>query len=67
MAKDWLTVNDAAELVGYHADYIRRLVRSGSIRAEKFGPVWKVDKDSLLAFIRSKGKLGEKRGPKPKH
>ena len=36
----WLTVNEAAELSGYHPEHIRRLIREGKIEAKKFSIVW---------------------------
>lgn len=57
MAKDeWLTVNDAAKLSGYHPEHVRRLIRQGSVEAKKFSIVWMVSKDSLLSYIRSQEK-----------
>jgi excisionase family DNA binding protein len=62
----WLTTQQAADMVGYHADHIRRLIRAGEIQAEKFGPVWKVDGHSLQAYVRRMAGHGERRGPKPR-
>ena len=53
MADEWLTVNEAASLSGYHPEHIRRLVRQGAVEAKKFSIVWMVSKDSLLAYIRN--------------
>lgn len=64
MAEDWLTTEQAAELSGYHTNYIRRLIREGRVKARKFGPVWQVHRESLLAYVHMAEKLGEKRGPK---
>ena len=61
---EWLTVNQAAKLSGYHPDHIRRLVRRGEIDARKFGPVWAVHLESLIAYLRKMELLGGKRGPK---
>ncbi len=58
MAKDeWLTVNEAAKLSGYHPEHIRRLVRQGAITAKKFSIVWMVSRDSLLTYMKSKEKV----------
>ncbi len=64
MADEWLTVTQAAELVGYHPDHVRRLIRLGKITADKFATVWRVDRRSLLAYVKAAEKQGEKRGPK---
>jgi excisionase family DNA binding protein len=64
MNEQWLTTQQAAELIGYHPNYIRKLIRAKKVKARKFGDVWQVDRASLLAYTRTVGKLGEKRGPK---
>jgi excisionase family DNA binding protein len=65
MAEQWLTVTQAAELSGYHPEHIRELLREGRIKkARKYGPLWQVDRASLLAYVKKTSELGEKRGPK---
>ncbi len=66
MTDDWITTAEAAELSGYHLDYIRILIRAEKVKARKFGIVWQVDRASLLAYTRKTAKIGEKRGPKRK-
>ena len=51
MPDEWLSVNDAAKLSGYHPEYIRRLVRDGEIDAKKFSIVWQVRTKSLLDYL----------------
>ena len=63
MADEWLTVNDAAKLSGYHPEHIRRLVRQGAITAKKFSIVWMVSKDSLLSYIRDQQKPPQDQKP----
>ena len=48
---EWLTVQDAAKLSGYHAEYLRLLIRDGKLNAHKFGPIWTISKFSLLACL----------------
>ncbi len=62
---DWITTKQAAELTGYHAKHVRRLILTGKVKAQKFGPTWQVDRRTLLAYVKAAHKLGEKRGPKP--
>jgi len=58
MAKEeWLTVNEAAELSGYHPEHIRRLVRQGAITAKKFSIVWMVSRESLFKYKKSQEKV----------
>jgi excisionase family DNA binding protein len=56
---DEITVNEAAKLSGYNAVHLRRLFRSGEVKARKFGETWMVDKDSLMEYLKR-----TKRGPK---
>jgi excisionase family DNA binding protein len=61
---DWLTTLEAAELAGYHQEYMRKLVKSGEIEARKWGNSWMISKKSLLQYISNMEGQGEKRGPK---
>ncbi len=62
---DWLTVQEAAKLTGYHAEYLRTLTREGKITARKFGPVWAINKSSLLTYLKTAEKSPDRRhGPK---
>jgi len=62
---DWLTVDEAAKLAGYHEDHIRRLVRSGEVKGRKVVIVWLVSRKSLDAYLRRQEQRGERRGAKP--
>jgi excisionase family DNA binding protein len=62
---EWLTVNDAAKLSGYHPESIRELIRQGKIKARKFSIVYQVSRESLLEYIAKAKEIGEKRGRKP--
>ena len=64
---DWLTVNEAAELSGYNAEYIRELIRQGKIKARKFSIVWMVSHESLVAYLKKAQAMGKKRGRKPEN
>lgn len=61
---EWISVTEAARLSGYRTDYLRALIRSGQIRAQKFATVWQVDRASLSDFLRKRQAQGAKRGPK---
>jgi len=62
---DWLTVQQAAKLSGYHAEYLRIIVRMGKLVAHKFGPVWAISKKSLLSYLQTAEKSDDRRqGPK---
>lgn len=63
---DWITTREAAELSQYSAAHLRELIRDGKIKAQKFGEVWQIDRDSLLAYVENAENSGAKRGPKPR-
>jgi excisionase family DNA binding protein len=65
MADEWITVREAARLSGYHIEHIRRLTRTGEVKARKFATVWQVNRKSLLTYLTRVKELGERRGPKP--
>ena len=62
---DWITTQEAAELSGYHADHLRRLIRAGEIRAKKLSFLWLVHRQSLLDYMAQAEQSDDKRrGPK---
>jgi excisionase family DNA binding protein len=64
MPKGYITTAEAAQLTGYNARHIQRLVREKKIKGIKWGIQWQVDRASLLAYVRTAEKHGAKRGPK---
>jgi excisionase family DNA binding protein len=63
--EDWLTTYEAVRLSGYELDYIRKLVRAKKIVGRKWGQSWQVSRSSLLEFLKTREKEGQKRGRKP--
>jgi len=49
VANDWITIREAAELTGYHKDYIAALVRRGKLRNHKKedNKLWVSEKEIL--------------------
>jgi excisionase family DNA binding protein len=64
MAQDWITTAEAAKISGYHPKHIQRLVRAQKIKAQKWGIQWQISRAGLLAYLKTVGKKGSKRGPK---
>lgn len=64
MADEWLSLKDAAELTGYSTRQLLRLIHAEKIKADKFVDVWRIDRRSVLAYVKEAGKTGKKRGPK---
>jgi excisionase family DNA binding protein len=49
----WITTQEAADLSGFHPEYLRRLARQGKISAEKKGRDWRIDRDVLHAYLQT--------------
>ena len=65
MPELWLTVTQAAVVTGYHPEHLRELIRDGKIEARKFGPLWQVNRNSLMTYLRAAEKSKDgRRGPK---
>jgi excisionase family DNA binding protein len=47
-----LTVQIAAEISGYNAQYLRRLLRAGTLNGDKIGQVWLIRKTSLEKYLK---------------
>ena len=63
--EEWITVIEAAEVSGYHPEHLRELIRSEQILARKFGPLWQVNRSSLIAYKNAAENSEDKRrGPK---
>ena len=64
---EWITVSQAAEISGYNAEYLRRLMRNKKIKFRKFSFIYQVHKASLLSYLKAAEKTSDKRySPKPK-
>jgi excisionase family DNA binding protein len=60
-----ITVQSAAEALGYNVQYLRRLLRAGKLDGIKVGQVWLIRLDSLLAYFeRAKQAIDRRYGPK---
>jgi excisionase family DNA binding protein len=59
-APEWISIKQAVDLSGYNAEYIRRMMRIGKIRADKLegGREWLIDKASLQAYVKEMKSLG---------
>lgn len=55
---DWITTSEAAQVSGYHPEYIRKLARQGRIGAEKKGRDWWIDRDRLREYVDLASQLG---------
>jgi hypothetical protein len=64
--EEWITTAEAVKISGYHPQRIRELLREGKVAGRKFGTIWQVKPESLLAYLEKMDEKGERRGPKPK-
>lgn len=58
---DYVTSEDAAEISGYHVNYIRRLLRQRKLKGRKFGNVWLIERESLQDYLRLVEELGSRK------
>jgi excisionase family DNA binding protein len=47
-------VDSAAVFLGYSAEYVRRLARTGALPAVKVGRAWRIDREDLVEFERER-------------
>lgn len=55
--KDYVSASRAAEITGYHADYVGQLARSGTIISRQVGNRWYIDREAILAHKQEKDSL----------
>lgn len=61
----WLTLAEAAELTGYTDGYLRRMLRNGELKGEKFSErLWLVDKRDAEKLAKKPHILGRPRSGK---
>ena len=44
---EWIDLREAAELSGYHPDYLGQLIRAGKLPADRLGKAWVVQRGSI--------------------
>jgi excisionase family DNA binding protein len=62
---DYLTVEETAEVLGYHPNSVRKMVRAGKLRADKKGTMWLVYREAVEDYrkaIQGKAKHDPTRG-----
>jgi len=60
-----VTVQATADVTGYNIQYLRRLLRSGTLEGIKIGQIWLIDVDSLEAYLQHVEATSDRRcGPK---
>lgn len=51
VSSDQLTTRDAAKLLGYTVQHVRRLIREGRILGTRLGRDWLVDRESVRRYL----------------
>jgi excisionase family DNA binding protein len=65
LIEKYICVQAAAEVTGYNIQYLRRLLRSGTLEGIKIGQIWLIDVDSLEAYLQHVEATSDRRcGPK---
>ncbi|MDP3646116.1 MAG: helix-turn-helix domain-containing protein, partial [bacterium] len=55
--RDYISAGRAAEITGYHQDYVGQLARAGKILSRQIGNRWYVDREALLQHKEEKDDL----------
>ncbi len=65
--KDFVTTKEAAQMLQFHVEHVRRLLREGDLKGEKIGAAWLVLKKSVKDYQEQNkefGKFDPRRGRK---
>ena len=61
----YITVQAAAEISGYNAQYLRRLLRAEKLDSVKVGQMWLIKLESLESYTERAGQVTDRRlGPR---
>jgi len=50
--RDFITTEEAARILQFHVEHVRRLLREGDLKGEKIGTAWLVLKKSVEEYIK---------------
>jgi predicted transcriptional regulator of viral defense system len=53
-----ISLNEAAELYGFNANYLRNLILRGRLKGQKFGHIWSTTPADIEEYIRSRQEKG---------
>jgi excisionase family DNA binding protein len=61
IAEGWITTSEAADLIGFSAEYMRRLARKGKVKARKFLGRWVFREADLREYKQTMDALGRRK------
>jgi excisionase family DNA binding protein len=61
MHEEWITTQEAAEIIGVTRNHVRYLVAHGRVEAKRFGRAWMISRSSSEEYATTE----RKPGPKP--
>jgi excisionase family DNA binding protein len=61
-----LTAKEAAAALDYHPDHLRRLLRAGTVKGERAGLVWLIDRQEVARIKALQGPGGRLPKSEPK-
>jgi excisionase family DNA binding protein len=65
LVNNCITVKDAAFHSGYNIQYLRRMLRSGTLKGIKIGQMWLIELDALETYLKQAENTSDRRcGPK---
>jgi len=53
-----ISLPEAAEIYGFHPEYLNQLARKGRLKAQKIGKMWVTTPDDIEEYISSRQKRG---------
>ena len=64
---EFITVKTASEISGYNQQYLRRLLREGTLLSKRIGQLWLIDRDDFKIYLQEARKSEDNRfGPQDK-
>ncbi len=48
--RSFYTIYEVAEMMNFHHNTIRKMIKSGELPAKKYGRVWRIRKEDLTQF-----------------
>jgi len=64
ITRDYITVKTASKYSGYSEQYLRRILREGTLKTRKIGQIWLIDESDFRKYLKDASMSPDKRfGP----